>query len=76
MGSKKLSFEENMAELEKCARMLSEENISLEDAIKNFEKGQKYYEECSRILSEARQKIEVYTKDDGSSAAFSSGEED
>ena len=61
MSAKKLSFEENMAELEKCSKALSEENISLEDAIKYFEKGQKYYEECSRILDEARQKIEVYT---------------
>ena len=64
MSDKKLSFEENMAELEKCSKALSEENISLEDAIKYFEKGREYFEECSRILNEARQKIEVYTKDE------------
>ena len=64
MSGKKLSFEENMAELEKCSKALSEENISLEDAIKYFEKGREYFEECSRILNEARQKIEVYTKDE------------
>ena len=61
MSAEKSSFEKNMAELEKCSKALSEENISLEDAIKYFEKGQKYYDECARILDEARQKIEVYT---------------
>ena len=65
MSAEKHSFEKNMAELEKCSKALSEENISLEDAIKYFEKGQKYYNECEKILDEARQKIEVYTgKDD------------
>ena len=61
MSTKKMSFEETMAELEKCAKALGEEDISLEDAIKYFEKGREYYDECSRILNEARQKIEVYT---------------
>lgn len=61
MSAEKSSFEKNMAELEKCSKALSEENISLEDAIQYFEKGQKYYDECARILDEARQKIEVYT---------------
>jgi hypothetical protein len=39
MSAEKSSFEKNMAELEKCSKALSEENISLEDAIKYFEKG-------------------------------------
>ena len=41
---------------------LKSDNISLEDAIKNYEEGIKYYKECSEILESANQKIETLTK--------------
>lgn len=62
MAAEKKTFEKCLADLEKTAEMLKNENISLEEAMKCFEEGYKHYEECSRILSEAKQKIETYSK--------------
>ncbi|MBP3384366.1 MAG: exodeoxyribonuclease VII small subunit [Firmicutes bacterium] len=55
-------FEESLKKLEAASENLKKDNISLEDALKNFEKGIKYYNECSEILNSAKQKIETYTK--------------
>ena len=55
-------FEESLKKLETASENLKKDNISLEDALKNFEEGIKYYNECSEILNSAKQKIETYTK--------------
>lgn len=55
-------FEESLKKLEAASENLKKDNISLEDALKNFEEGIKYYNECSEILNSAKQKIETYTK--------------
>jgi exodeoxyribonuclease VII small subunit len=57
---KKLDFEQSMAKLEKAAANLTKEDITLDDAIKNYEEGIKYYNQCNEILANAKQKIETY----------------
>ena len=41
---------------------LKAEQITLEDAIKQYEEGIRYYKECSEILQDAQQRIETLTK--------------
>jgi len=60
--TKKATFEETLAKLEKASENLKKENISLEDALKNYEEGIALYKECSDILNNAKQKIETYSK--------------
>ena len=55
-------FEESLRKLEQASENLKKDNISLEDALANFEEGIKFYKECSEILESAKQKIETYTK--------------
>lgn len=55
-------FEESLKKLEAASENLKKDNISLEDALKNFEEGIRYYNECSEILNSAKQKIETFTK--------------
>lgn len=58
----KSAFEESLQKLEQASENLKKDNISLEDALLNFQEGIKYYKECSEILNSARQKIETYMK--------------
>lgn len=60
MSENKTSFEEELKELEKCAERLRDEEVPLEEAIKNFEAGINHYKKCNEILTEAKQKIETY----------------
>ena len=59
---KKSTFEETLQKLEKASENLKKDNISLEEALKNYEEGIAYYKECSEILNKAKQKIETYSK--------------
>ena len=62
MTEKKMTFEEALEKLEKSSENLKRENITLEEALKNFEEGIAYYKQCSEILNSAKQKIETYYK--------------
>jgi exodeoxyribonuclease VII small subunit len=68
----KLSFEEALKGLENTSEALKSEDLTLEDALMNFEKGMKYYERCKEILDEAKQKILVYDRSKGELQDFSS----
>ena len=61
MAEKKKNFEESLKKLEKISS-LKAEDITLEDAIKQYEEGIRYYKECSEILQDAQQRIETLTK--------------
>jgi exodeoxyribonuclease VII small subunit len=56
------TFEEILQKLEQASENLKKDNISLEEALKNYEEGIAYYNECSEILNKAKQKIETYSK--------------
>ncbi len=62
MAENKSTFEEMLQKLEKASENLKKDNISLEEALKNYEEGIAYYKECSEILNSAKQKIETYSK--------------
>jgi len=61
-AEKRSAFEDTLLKLEKASDNLKKDNISLEEALKNYEEGIAYYKECSEILNSAKQKIETYSK--------------
>ena len=55
---KELSFEEALKELEKIVVDLEKGDISLDDAIKAYERGTLLKEQCEKRLNEAKFKVE------------------
>ena len=62
MAEEKKNFEESLKKLEEISSKLKAEDITLEDAIKQYEEGICYYKECSEMLQDAQQRIETLTK--------------
>lgn len=56
------TFEEILQKLEEASNNLKKDNITLNNALKNYEEGIAYYKKCSEILNQAKQKIETYSK--------------
>lgn len=52
-------FEENLSELETIVAQLESNQLSLEDALKAFEKGVKLSQECQSVLTQAEQKVQI-----------------
>ena len=52
-------LEKSLAELEALVGRLEEGELSLEDALKEFERGVKLTRECQAALNEAQQKVEI-----------------
>ena len=61
----KLSFEENMENLEKIVTELEKGDLNLDDSIAKFENGIKISKECNKILEEAEKKITILLEKDG-----------
>lgn len=61
-AEKKVTFEASLKKLEKASENLKKDNITLEEALINFEEGIRHYDQCSEILNQAKQKIETYSK--------------
>ena len=55
-----MTFAESMNRLAKMAEKISDEHVSLEEAVACYEEGIRCYERCSRIIKEAQQKVEFY----------------
>ena len=55
---KELSFEEALKELEEIVVTLEIGDVSLDDAIKAYEKGSLLKEQCEKRLNEAKLKVE------------------
>lgn len=59
-------FEENINELDSLVVQLESNQLSLEDALKAFEKGVKLSQECQLVLTQAEQKVQILLeKQDG-----------
>ena len=56
--NKELSFEEALKELEDIVIKLEKGDISLDEAIKAYEKGSDLKEQCEKRLNEAKLKVE------------------
>ncbi len=62
-----MNFEQKIKELEKITEKLAGGDLSLEDAIKSFEKGVKLSTECSKELSQTEKKVQQLIKIDENS---------
>jgi len=60
--AEKLSFEENLNNLEKIIDKLEKGECSLEESITLFESGVKYTYECRKALESAQKKIITLTE--------------
>ncbi len=52
-------FEENLSDLETIVAQLESNQLSLEDALKAFEKGVKLSKDCQSVLTQAEQKVQI-----------------
>ncbi len=58
-----MSFEQSLSLLQETVKKLESGELSLEDALKNFEDGVKLTRACENYLSAAEKRVEVLTKD-------------
>lgn len=63
MGSKELSFEEAMKQLEVVATELEKGDLDLDKSVAKFEEGMKLSAKCSELLENAEKRITVLLKD-------------
>lgn len=59
-----MSFEDSMKKLEEMSEKIRCEDTSLDEAIKCYEEGMACYKSCTEILENAKQKIEMFSKED------------
>ena len=64
MTDEKITFEEAYEKLRAAGEKLDSGEVTLEEAIKNYEDGIKYYKICKQILGDAKQKIESFNTDE------------
>lgn len=64
MTEEKITFEEAYEKLKAAGEKMDSDEITLQEAMDNYEEGVKYYKICRRILEEARQKIEMFDTDE------------
>ncbi|GAB3489068.1 exodeoxyribonuclease VII small subunit [Marinomonas epiphytica] len=55
-------FEDNLAELDSIVNQLESNQLSLEEALKAFEKGVKLSQDCQAVLTTAEQKVQILLK--------------
>ena len=68
MSNKKeneMTFEQQLAELQKISEQLQNDGVSLDEAISLFEKGIKLSKDCEDKLNKAKQKITKLTSGEG-----------
>ena len=58
-----IDFEESMEKLEKIAKELESDDLSLNDSVKKFEEGMKISQDCKKVLDEAEKKITILIDD-------------
>ena len=65
-----LTFEEALAALEETAESLRSGSLGLEESVEVYDKSILLYNRCKAILDSAKQKIEIYRPQDGTTEAF------
>lgn len=66
MSDNKITFEDNLKELEKIIKKLEGSDCSLDESIELFEKGMKLSAECKKVLDDAEKRIaELSAKSEG-----------
>ena len=59
----KIDFESAMAELESLISRMEDDDLSLEESLKDFEKGISLTRMCQASLKDAEQRIKILTED-------------
>ncbi len=59
------NFEKSLAELEQLVEDMEQGDLSLEDALKHFEKGISLASNCQSALSSAEQKVALLVEQNG-----------
>ncbi|MET1257367.1 exodeoxyribonuclease VII small subunit [Aliikangiella maris] len=62
MSAEKLSFEDQLKQLEAIVESLEKGELPLEDSLSQFEKGVKLTRQCQQLLDEAQQKVTLLTQ--------------
>lgn len=62
-ANKKTNFEKSLTELESLVKSMEDGDLSLDDALKTFEKGIKLTRECQLALQAAEQKVTQLTQE-------------
>ena len=57
-----MEFEKNLKALETLVEKMSDEKLSLNEALKSFEKGMQIIKKCRKDLNQAEQKVEKLIK--------------
>lgn len=58
-----INFEKSMEDLEKIAKELEKDDLSLDESIKKFEEGMNLSKNCKEILDNAEKKITILIDD-------------
>ena len=61
VSKKKVTFEENLAALERIVQELESGKVSLDESLKKYEEGVKVYKNCRDLLQKAEKKITLLT---------------
>ncbi len=61
-------FETALAELEQLVEAMEGDDLSLEQALKHFERGVQLTKSCQRALGEAEQKVRILVEKEGAAA--------
>lgn len=65
MAKKKINFEKSLSELETLVEEMEQGDLSLEDALKSFEKGIGLTTECQQALQSAELKVQELVEKNG-----------
>nr|VFK08958.1 MAG: Exodeoxyribonuclease VII small subunit [Candidatus Kentron sp. LPFa] len=59
------SFEQSLAELEQLVIHMEQDELSLDEALKSFERGIELNRMCQKALDEAEQRVRILTEKEG-----------
>ena len=65
MAEEELSFEEAISQLEEIIENLEDKEISLDEALEEYEQGVRLSKFCSNKLEQAEEKIEIIRDEEG-----------
>ena len=65
MAKKKINFEKSLSDLETLVEEMEQGDLSLEDALKRFEKGIALTTECQQALQSAELKVQELVEKNG-----------
>ena len=70
------NFEQNLAKLETVVESLEDEDLALEDALKQYEAGIKLTRDCQNALQKAEQKVKILMEKHGQTELLDFNEEE